>query len=244
MNWSWLSFVVGLLVGWLLEWLIDYIFWRRKHRAQQAELEACRADLQACQADLAEAQASAQQVETRTAAAPVPLDLETQGKDNEVATAEFSAEEAMEAQVAAGEFPLEDQEPPQAAEDDLGPWDEAPEVARMAPAAAVLEQEMAEGAPSAPAAPPAEKQDLTQIEGIGPKISGVLQEAGILNFAMLAEASVDRLREILAAAGSRYRIADPSTWPQQARLAAEEKWDELEALQDRLSGGREVDTEE
>ena len=36
MNWSWLSFIVGILVGWLLEWLIDFIFWRRKHRSQQS----------------------------------------------------------------------------------------------------------------------------------------------------------------------------------------------------------------
>jgi hypothetical protein len=29
----------------------------------------------------------------------------------------------------------------------------------------------------------------------------------------------------------------PDTWSQQARLAAQEQWDELRALQDRISGG-------
>ena len=42
-------------------------------------------------------------------------------------------------------------------------------------------------------------------------------------------------------AGPRYRIANPSSWPEQARLAAEEKWDELQALQDGLTAGRASD---
>ena len=100
---------------------------------------------------------------------------------------------------------------------------------------------VAAAAPAAVAATPVEPQDLTRIEGIGPKISGILNEAGILNYAQLAEASVDRLREVLRGAGSRYQMAKPNSWPQQARLAAEEKWDELEALQNRLSSGRQIE---
>ena len=86
-----------------------------------------------------------------------------------------------------------------------------------------------------------EEEDLTKIEGIGPKIAAVLQDAGLLNYALLADAPIERLREVLAAAGPSYQTADPSTWPEQARLAAEAKWDELAALQDRLLGGRQVD---
>jgi predicted flap endonuclease-1-like 5' DNA nuclease len=85
-----------------------------------------------------------------------------------------------------------------------------------------------------------EPQDLTRIEGIGPKIAGLLNEAGILDYAQLAAAPVEHLREILRAAGSRYAMANPASWPQQAGLAAEEKWEELDALQDRLSAGRET----
>jgi hypothetical protein len=46
------------------------------------------------------------------------------------------------------------------------------------------------------------------------------------------------LREILEAAGSRYKMFDPATWPQQAGLAAQGKWEELKELQGKLSGGR------
>jgi predicted flap endonuclease-1-like 5' DNA nuclease len=81
-------------------------------------------------------------------------------------------------------------------------------------------------------------EGLKVVEGIGPKIDGLLKEAGIKNWSDLAAATEDRLREILAAAGDRYRLADPSSWPQQAGLAAAGKWDELKQYQDFLSGGK------
>ena len=79
--------------------------------------------------------------------------------------------------------------------------------------------------------------DLKRIEGIGPKISGLLQEAGITTFAQLAETDVRRLKQILKEAGLG-ALADPSTWPEQAGLAAAGDWDKLETLQDELKGGR------
>ena len=90
------------------------------------------------------------------------------------------------------------------------------------------------------ASPPdsARVDDLTKVEGIGPKISEHLQNAGIKTFAALSAASFEQLRGILDNAGKRYRVHDPTTWPHQAALAAAEKWDELAQLQDELSGGR------
>lgn len=92
---------------------------------------------------------------------------------------------------------------------------------------------------AAPVAEGREADDLQVIEGIGPKISGLLQAAGITTFAQLAATDVSRLREILAQAGLS-ALADPTTWPEQASLAAAGKWDELQALQDALKGGRRV----
>jgi predicted flap endonuclease-1-like 5' DNA nuclease/heat shock protein HslJ len=82
--------------------------------------------------------------------------------------------------------------------------------------------------------------DLTRIEGIGPKISSILAAAGINSFAELGNASYDDLKRVLEAADLRGSYADPTTWPEQARLAAAGKWAELEALQDTLKGGRVV----
>ena len=80
-------------------------------------------------------------------------------------------------------------------------------------------------------------QDLSQIEGIGPVIASTLNAAGIVSFADLAATDVDALRAILIEASVG---ADPTTWPEQAKLAMRGKWDALEALQDRLKGGRQA----
>jgi predicted flap endonuclease-1-like 5' DNA nuclease len=83
------------------------------------------------------------------------------------------------------------------------------------------------------------QDDLTIIEGIGPKIAGLLREAGITTFWQLAGASIGRLDEILTNARLR-RLADPATWPEQARLASENKMDDLLELQRSLKAGRRV----
>jgi ribosomal protein L30 len=78
--------------------------------------------------------------------------------------------------------------------------------------------------------------DLQAIEGIGPKISSVLNGAGITTFAQLSEATPVHLSTIMQEA--KVRLANPETWPEQAALAATGKWDELKELQTRLTGGR------
>ncbi|MEM9259168.1 MAG: hypothetical protein AAGA62_05940, partial [Bacteroidota bacterium] len=81
--------------------------------------------------------------------------------------------------------------------------------------------------------------DLKVIEGIGPKIEEVLKKEGINNWTLLSGTEPGRLREILEAAGGRFRMHNPYTWPLQARLAAAGRWDELKDYQDELKGGRE-----
>jgi predicted flap endonuclease-1-like 5' DNA nuclease len=80
--------------------------------------------------------------------------------------------------------------------------------------------------------------DLTLIEGIGPKINELLHKAGITTFPKLSATPVAQLRQILNDA--HLRIADPGTWPEQAALAAAQKWDALKQLQDSLKGGKKV----
>ena len=82
------------------------------------------------------------------------------------------------------------------------------------------------------------QDDLKAIEGIGPKISDLLNNAGITTWRALANSSSDDIKKILDAAGSRFKLADPGTWSKQAELAADGKFDELRAYQDELQGGR------
>ena len=83
---------------------------------------------------------------------------------------------------------------------------------------------------------PAAGDDLTILEGIGPKVAGVLNSAGIQRLEQLANTSPEELVRILRAAGNR--LSSPTSWPQQAKLAAAAKWDELKALQATLKAGR------
>ena len=77
--------------------------------------------------------------------------------------------------------------------------------------------------------------DLKKVEGIGPKIASTLVEAGISTFAELAKTDAAKISEIIAGVRGNH-VTD--TWPAQAKLAAEGKWDELKKWQDELDGGK------
>ena len=116
------------------------------------------------------------------------------------------------------------------------PVEETP-VAEAPKEEVVKEEAPKEEAPKATA--DAKEDDLTKIEGIGPKLKSIFHEAGIKTFADMAAKTADELREIMiAAGGNRYARFNPETWPAQAKLAAEGKWDELKKWQDELDGGR------
>ncbi|MFN2223842.1 MAG: helix-hairpin-helix domain-containing protein [Chloroflexota bacterium] len=103
---------------------------------------------------------------------------------------------------------------------------------RVVPPVVAPEPEPVEDIEEAPQAP----DDLKRIEGIGPKISSILNENGITTFAALAASDPEHLQKILDDAG--IRLAFPETWPKQASLAAAGKWEELGTLQENLKGGR------
>ncbi len=82
-----------------------------------------------------------------------------------------------------------------------------------------------------------EPDDLTRIEGIGPRIQAILHAASIRTFEDLAASSPDEISAILKAASFRAPFS-PATWPQQADMAARDEWGMLRAFQDGLVAGR------
>jgi large subunit ribosomal protein L21 len=93
----------------------------------------------------------------------------------------------------------------------------------------------------APEAKASKKGDnLTLIEGIGPKAAEALIAGGIETFAKLAATSAADVKVILDASTNKVQHLDPTTWAQQAQLAADGKMDELKTLQDALNGGKAV----
>jgi len=81
----------------------------------------------------------------------------------------------------------------------------------------------------------AKADDLTKVEWIGPKIAETLVAAGIASYAELAKADAAKISEIIADVRGNHT---PDTWPKQAEMAAEGKWDELKKWQDELDGGK------
>ena len=80
--------------------------------------------------------------------------------------------------------------------------------------------------------------DLTVVEGIGPKIADLLLTNGFTTWWQLHQAHPDQLRRVLADAGPRFQVHDPATWPEQAGLLARGEWQQFKLLGDRLKGGR------
>ena len=121
--------------------------------------------------------------------------------------------------------------------------EEAPAAEEKAPEAPAVEEKVAEApvaevAAAATPATPAEADDLTKIEGIGPKVKEMLVGKGIPTFAALSTTEAAKIKEYLTEAGGVYQSMDPTTWPEQAKMAAEGKWDELKKWQDELDGGK------
>lgn len=217
----WLSFFIGALVGWLVCWLVDYLICRPRRVAAEALLNS---KLKQCEEECAalrerggvygDLQARLDAANAEVAALKEQLATLKGVQADLVACKAQAAEQGLEIERLKAEL-----------------------AARMSGGAAAATGVLATGAP---AVEPVEPDDLTLIEGIGPKISSLLNQSGIYTFAQLAAASVERLQSILSAAGPRFRLADPQTWAQQAGLARDGKWDELKTLQDAMKGGRAV----
>jgi predicted flap endonuclease-1-like 5' DNA nuclease len=83
--------------------------------------------------------------------------------------------------------------------------------------------------------------NLKRIEGIGPKLEEMLNENNIYTYRQLSDAAPAHLKAILDKGGEAYRIHDPGTWPEQAKLLSEGKIEEFEKLTLELKGGKRVD---
>lgn len=82
------------------------------------------------------------------------------------------------------------------------------------------------------------QDDLTVVEGIGPKIKELFHNHDVKTWKALSECSIEKCQSVLDSGGERYRVHKPGTWPKQAKLAYEGKWEELSNWQDELDGGK------
>lgn len=264
---DWLSFFIGVLVGWIIEWLIDLFYWRRKYQSCCEERDALQVRLAEAERRIRTFQVKGRDAdldvdlevpEVALPAAELDVDLEAP----EVKAPDAGIDAFFDDLRA--RFPDVDLDGSidrlRARFPDLdlktalhGLKVDFPDLdidgafeglkarfPHLAASAAVggMAAELGDRHAELPTIAPQRPDDLKRIEGIGPKISRLLKDHGILTFAQLAATSPDRLWAILQEAGPRFQLANPESWPEQARLAADDAGDELQALQDRLLGGR------
>jgi large subunit ribosomal protein L27 len=82
-----------------------------------------------------------------------------------------------------------------------------------------VEEPKAEVKKEAPKAE-AKGDDLTKLTGVGPKLAEILNAAGLNTYADVAGTSLEKFKEVLESAGSRYASKDPQPWIDQAKEMA------------------------
>ena len=79
------------------------------------------------------------------------------------------------------------------------------------------------------------QDNFTIIAGIGPKVAAILRDSKINTFTQLAKINVEKINEILEKANPNIlRLVDPTTWPEQAKHAADGDWEALSSIQEKL----------
>jgi len=82
------------------------------------------------------------------------------------------------------------------------------------------------------------ENDLTVVEGIGPKIQELFHNHDVMTWRALSECSVDKCQAVLNSGGDRFKMHKPGTWPKQAGMAADGRWADLLKWQSELDGGK------
>jgi predicted flap endonuclease-1-like 5' DNA nuclease len=217
-GWIWvlLGVLLGIFIGWLLRSIAAkrQVNRARKHHVDAAELERLRSRLALLEPVAADRDRLRSELDRRQ------VELDDCRARARAATPNGAAAQGVAS--VRGSFQAAVKE---VAADEPAPAPVALDVSR---ANAVL------GTPIA-------VDDLKVVDGIGPKIESLCHGIGIVTWFDLSTTEVSLLRTMLADAGSRFRVHDPSTWPEQAALLDAGRWADFKALTDGLRGGRTTD---
>jgi predicted flap endonuclease-1-like 5' DNA nuclease len=194
MMFDWTSFLAGLLVGWLGEWVIDYLYFRRGGRDPE-ELEELKTKLNLAESRVNELEAS----------------LAGEKEESIRWQTDYAA---LMASVAAMETAKEDLSECRATN------------AALSEENAQLREELEQlrqgtgvtGTRAIVVDLASEPDDLTLIQGIGPRYAEKLNAAGILTYAALANAGEDDLNTAIQP--EPWQKVDYGLWQDQARLFA------------------------
>jgi predicted flap endonuclease-1-like 5' DNA nuclease len=225
---DWPIFFLGILIGWISEWVVDLLFWRKRQKKWMAAESEYLTQLDEVKAELEVQKSKTSQFGT------TEVDLESQNADMESLRSQLAAVEAEREDLVALMAGMEAERG--ALEEQISSLTASagtiPLAAGVGLAAAARSDQVALAQLNEDVG-----DDLTMIEGVGPKIQELLYKSGIHTYSELAESDVEQLQAILVGGGSSFRLADPTSWPRQARLAAAHDWVRLQNLKEQLSGG-------
>lgn len=194
------------------------------------------------EAEVPDTEAIVEDLRESEEAAPVPAQQPVSEEVNEEITTEEAEPEADNDEVVSTPVNYYEEEREEETNDEPSANDiieDGPSEETEEPATNVEVEETVEQKPTP--TDDSKSDELEIIEGIGPKIAMRLYDSGIFTFKDLATTPVYKIREILENAGPAYAMHDPSTWVEQALLAAEGRFEELKEMKDRLVGGRVVE---
>jgi predicted flap endonuclease-1-like 5' DNA nuclease len=252
------AFILGLLIGWLIELVIDFVFWRNSCRERERSLNIREASIDTRERQLGDAdiklkareadiehrikgfetrEGELRQLDSGLALRRTELDKQQVaiGENERSLAARVARLTSSETEAASKMSGIEQRATT------LDAWEK-----RLAERDRQLSAKESEAvaAASSMAALVARnyltksgEDDLEVVEGIGPKINELLRAEGIVTFAQLAGTPVARLSKILEAAGPRFALAHPETWPEQADLLARRDFAGFEKLKQELIGG-------
>ncbi len=224
--WVLIAFIVGLILGLLIAWF----YWRYRITERDNQIHRLQTLVQSKETNLLDLKARLQEGESGLGRLRAQLSQSEQTIRGLTAQVEDRGKTISRLETELGERDARIQD-----------LERGVEEAKVMASFPTQEGELAlsrAGTPLPGLAPvmPSQPDDLKLIEGIGPKIASLLQAAGISTFAQLVSTDVSRLQQILRDA--HLEMADPTSWPEQARLAAAGDWEGLQVLQNALKGGR------
>jgi len=203
------AFVLGILVGWLLEWAF-FTFWVKTRENDDCSSLKAELELKNKQISSLQSQLSSSTASTNTTKSSLMSDTTTNKSSAKVNKTTSKSTPAKSASTS-----------------------------KKSTAKASLNKSSAKKSSPAKKKKSSAGDDLTKVEGIGPKASGALKDAGINSFEKLANSKVAVIQKILDESDGRFGMMNPGSWPKQAKMAADGKWDQLKKWQDEHDGGLE-----
>jgi predicted flap endonuclease-1-like 5' DNA nuclease len=189
------AFILGLLIGLLVEWVIDWLYWRRRVKVLQTELDQAKAGMAGSANVGMEGQLAAMADLTSLQQTNAGLEADNSALKQQLSALKMEKSTlAQELEACRGKLVTAAQAPIPA---------EVPAPVRLTKAAPIVPDE------------------LEIIKGIGPVIKHRLNQGGILTFEQLAGLTPARLREIVG--DVIQRLADEDDIIAQAKELAARK---------------------